>query len=99
MVEQAIEGIYVVQDDRFVYVNAQLAALTGYTVDELLALPSVGVLLAPGAYTLAVIGTNSPAIASYGGNIAVTAIPEPQTYALLLGGLIGIGFVAWRRRS
>ncbi len=53
LVEQAVEGIYVVQDDRFVYVNAQLAALTGYSVDELLALPSVGVLLARGAYARA----------------------------------------------
>ncbi|GJG86170.1 hypothetical protein tb265_13510 [Gemmatimonadetes bacterium T265] len=53
LVEQAVEGIYVVQDDRFVYVNAQLAALTGYTVEELLALPSVGVLLARGAYARA----------------------------------------------
>ncbi len=50
LVEQAVEGIYVVQDDRFVYVNAQLAALTGYSVDELLDLPSVGVLFARGAY-------------------------------------------------
>lgn len=56
-------------------------------------------LLTPGAYTLSVIGTNSAAVASYGGNLAVTAIPEPQTYALLLGGLIGIGFIAWRRRN
>ena len=53
LVEQAVEGIYVVQDDRFVYVNAQLAALTGYTTDELLDLPSVGTLLARGAYARA----------------------------------------------
>ena len=53
LVEQAVEGIYVVQDDRFVYVNAQLATLTGYTIDELLALPSVGTLLARGAYARA----------------------------------------------
>ena len=57
------------------------------------------VTLAPGAYTLSVIGLNSSAVASYGGNIGVTAIPEPQTYALLLGGLIGMGFIARRRNA
>ncbi|HWI12423.1 MAG TPA: PEP-CTERM sorting domain-containing protein [Burkholderiaceae bacterium] len=36
-------------------------------------------------------------IADAGGPIA--AVPEPQTYALLLAGLAGIGFVARRRRS
>ena len=29
----------------------------------------------------------------------VTAVPEPQTYALLLAGLGAVGFVAGRRRS
>jgi hypothetical protein len=36
-------------------------------------------------------------IADAGGPIA--AVPEPQTYALLMAGLAGIGFVARRRRS
>jgi PEP-CTERM motif len=31
-------------------------------------------------------------------NFSVTPVPEPQTYALLLAGLAGIGFVANRRR-
>lgn len=56
-------------------------------------------LLAPGAYTLSVVGTNSAAIASYGGNLAVSAVPEPDRYALLLAGLIGIGYIASRRRG
>ena len=30
---------------------------------------------------------------------AVTAVPEPQTYALLLAGLVAVGFVARRRRQ
>jgi hypothetical protein len=34
----------------------------------------------------------------YAGNISVTAIPEPETYALLLAGLGVIGFLARRRR-
>ncbi len=32
-------------------------------------------------------------------SIAVTAVPEPQTYALMLGGLCAIGFVARRRAA
>ncbi|WP_414896465.1 PEP-CTERM sorting domain-containing protein, partial [Roseateles sp.] len=28
-----------------------------------------------------------------------TAVPEPQTYALLLAGLIGVGFMARRNRQ
>lgn len=31
-------------------------------------------------------------------NVEVTAIPEPSTYALMLAGLAGIGFVARRRQ-
>lgn len=42
--------------------------------------------------------------ASNGGNIAydnisLTAVPEPETYALLLAGLFGLGFVARRQRD
>ncbi|MCV2357072.1 FxDxF family PEP-CTERM protein [Paucibacter sp. B2R-40] len=33
------------------------------------------------------------------GSIAVTAVPEPTTYALLLGGLGVVGFVARRRKA
>ena len=54
--------------------------------------------LAPGSYTLTLSGTNSPAGASYGGNLAVSAVPEPETYAMLLAGLGGLGFVVRRRR-
>lgn len=44
------------------------------------------------------IGTSN----SYGGsldNVAVTAVPEPETYAMLLAGLGLIGTIARRRKA
>jgi hypothetical protein len=53
--------------------------------------------LTPGAYTLTVSG-NAGSGASYGGNVVLTPVPEPETYALMLAGLGAVGFVASRRR-
>ena len=55
--------------------------------------------LAPGAYNLRISGTAGTGGASYGGNLVLTPIPEPETYALLLAGLGVVGFVAARRRN
>jgi diguanylate cyclase (GGDEF)-like protein/PAS domain S-box-containing protein len=41
LVEQALVGVYVVQDGRLVYANPRMAELFGYTTAALLALPSV----------------------------------------------------------
>ncbi|MBB5369731.1 MULTISPECIES: FxDxF family PEP-CTERM protein [unclassified Janthinobacterium] len=55
--------------------------------------------LAVGAYTLSVSGTVlTSAAASYSGTINLSAVPEPETYALLLAGLGVMGFVARRRK-
>jgi hypothetical protein len=69
---------------------------------ELWALPAAGALLSPGTYTLTLTGSNSAAIGSYGGNIAVSVaapVPEPETYTLLLAGLGVLGFIARRRNA
>ena len=42
---QSIAGVYVVQDDRVVHANARIAEMFGYTVPELLELPSLGALI------------------------------------------------------
>ena len=53
--------------------------------------------LGAGTYTLNFVGMNATAGAFYGGNI--TAVPEPETYALMLAGLGIIGFIGARRRE
>lgn len=55
--------------------------------------------LVPGAYTLTIGGTAGAGGASYGGNLVLTPIPEPETYALMLAGLGIVGFMAARRRN
>jgi PAS domain S-box-containing protein len=47
------QGVAIVQDGRFVYVNDALSQITGYTRDELLTLPSFLALLAPEARLVA----------------------------------------------
>lgn len=58
----------------------------------------------PGNYTLTLIGykVNSALSGSYSGNIAidpVSAVPEPETYAMMLAGLGLLGFSARRRNN
>mgnify|MGYP000636163262 CR=1 FL=1 len=55
--------------------------------------------LIPGAYSLRLSGNAGTSGASYGGNLVLTPIPEPETYALMLAGLGVVGFVAARRRN
>jgi hypothetical protein len=55
-------------------------------------------LLDAGDYLLIVKGVNTPNMASYDGTLAVAAVPEPETYALMLAGFGAMGFMARRRK-
>jgi hypothetical protein len=55
--------------------------------------------LATDNYYLLVSGTVRNAVAgNYVGSVAVTAVPEPATYGMLLGGLGMVGWLARRRK-
>lgn len=51
-----------------------------------------------GTLVLTVIGNAITPSASYSGDINVAAVPEPETYGMLLAGLGIVGFLASRRK-
>lgn len=55
--------------------------------------------LAAGHYQVNFKYTGKPQTGSYLGGITVAAVPEPETYALMLAGLGLIGFSARRRKT
>lgn len=57
-------------------------------------------LLPAGVLTLTIVGTLSNG-GSYGGdiNVLLAPVPEPETYAMMLGGLGLLGFMARRRKN
>jgi PEP-CTERM motif len=56
------------------------------------------VLAAPGAYYLNLSGTGGGS-AGYGGTLSVAAVPEPSTWAMMILGFVGVGFMAYRRKD
>ena len=49
-------------------------------------------------FTLSISGL-AGSRANYSGELSVTAVPEPQTYAMVLAGLCVVAFLARRRRA
>jgi hypothetical protein len=74
--------------------------VTGTIGPSYFAYLGAGGLTANTHYALNVIGTVSSLTGgSYNGSITVTPVPEPQTWAMMLGGLGLIGFMSFRRRK
>jgi hypothetical protein len=55
-------------------------------------------ILEAGNYYLEIAG-NGGGTSGYGGNLSVAAVPEPTTWAMMLLGFAGVGFMAYRRRN
>jgi len=78
----------VLQDSMFNVLGSDTMPSDGFTFGGLSA----------GSYALTFIGQSTGTSGgSYGGSI-FAAVPEPETYALMLGGLAAIGFLVNRRR-
>src|SRR6478736_6345885 len=56
------------------------------------------ILAAPRSYYLDLSGTGGGS-AGYGGTLSVAAVPEPSTWAMMILGFFGLGFMAYRRKS
>lgn len=52
-----------------------------------------------GPFTLDLAGTTFADAANYSGTYSVSAVPEPETYGMLLGGLGLLGFISRRRAA
>jgi len=81
----------VLQDSTFASIGTDTTPSDGFSFSG----------LAAGNYAISFLGfPTSSTLSAYGGVVtAVTTVPEPETYALMLAGLGVMGFVATRRRS
>ncbi|URI10332.1 FxDxF family PEP-CTERM protein [Aquincola tertiaricarbonis] len=79
------------------YMGGSLLESTDITGKTVVVAPYTS--LAAGAYSFVVSGTVNSKPGVYNLNANVAAVPEPETYALMLAGLGAVGFMARRRKS
>lgn len=92
-------GIYTITLDQFDLYDLTLSStvasgITGSGISDF-----TFTTIANHSYELIIGGVKDKSGASYAGNFSVSAVPEPETYAMLLAGLGLIGFSARRRKS
>jgi hypothetical protein len=58
-----------------------------------------GSAITPGYYSLAVNGHSDAGMGAYALSVMVTAVPEPESYAMMLAGLGLLGFASRRRKQ
>jgi len=73
--------------------NLSVSSSTPFTTNTLLFTPGV-----TGSYSLIFQNSGSDNIGALLDNVSVTAVPEPETYAMLLAGLGLLGFAACRKK-
>ncbi len=80
--------------------SAKVASVAGHEMPGALVWDFSFNNVASGTYKLWYSGfTNDTAIASLGGTFNVTAVPEPESYAMLMAGLGVLGFMARRKKA
>lgn len=86
------------------FVNITSASLNGQSPTYLIAGSNISLggfdIMSQSPFTLTLNGTaGASPLASYSGHITVMPVPEPESYAMLLGGLGLMGVIARRKRS
>ncbi|TAL23576.1 MAG: PEP-CTERM sorting domain-containing protein [Aquabacterium sp.] len=105
--ELSFTGLAAGTYDFLLTLSGQYINLTGITLNgvsgsalsngKILFASVEGTATAPFKLTLA--GSLLKATAAYSGELSVSAVPEPQTYALMLAGIGALGFVARQRKQ